>query len=188
MTAEEHVATAENHLRYAEGHLQPTEEHMADAEVHLKLVKAHLAALVAMEPPETGSCETETLPPVEPASGEAGTDRREAMPEESRDPTPRSRAGLAERGSGSDGKMLYPGEGEHWTCPVSECQDSAAHPLDECERFKGLSIPQRKKAIKEWNRCECCLTDCRDRKTGSRCYRRIGFRRHHLHLRPTRCS
>jgi hypothetical protein len=34
--------------------------------------------------------------------------------------------------------------------------------------------------IKEWDRCECCLTDCRDRKTGSRCYRRIGFRRHHL--------
>ncbi len=34
--------------------------------------------------------------------------------------------------------------------------------------------------IKEWDRCKCCLTDCRDRKTGSRCYRRIGFRRHHL--------
>ncbi|MFN9906387.1 MAG: hypothetical protein ACK56F_09730, partial [bacterium] len=63
MTAEEHVATAETHLRYAEGHLQPTEEHMADAEVHLKLVKAHLAVLVAIEPPEAGPCETETLPP-----------------------------------------------------------------------------------------------------------------------------
>ncbi|MFN9906256.1 MAG: hypothetical protein ACK56F_09055, partial [bacterium] len=62
MTAEEHVATAETHLRYAEGHLQPTEEHMADAEVHMKLVKAHLAVLVALEPPETGPCETETLP------------------------------------------------------------------------------------------------------------------------------
>ncbi len=58
MTAEEHVATAETHLRYAEEHLQPTEEHMADAEVHLKLVKAHLAALVAMEPLETGPFET----------------------------------------------------------------------------------------------------------------------------------
>ncbi len=86
MTAEEHVATAETHLRYAEGHLQPTEEHMADAEVHLKLVKAHLAALVAMEPPETGSCETAALPPVEPTSNEADTDRKEAAPEESRDP------------------------------------------------------------------------------------------------------
>jgi hypothetical protein len=34
--------------------------------------------------------------------------------------------------------------------------------------------------IKEWDRCECCLTDCRDRKTGSKCYRRVGFRRHRL--------
>jgi hypothetical protein len=144
------------------------------------LVKAHLAALVAMEPPETGPCETAALPPVEPTSNEAGADREEAAPEESRDPAPRSRAGLAERGSGSDGKMLRPGAGEHWTCPVRECQDSATHPLDECEKFKSLSVPQRKKAIKEWNRCECCLTDCKDRKTGSRCYRRIGFRRHHL--------
>jgi hypothetical protein len=111
MTAEEHVATAETHLRYAEGHLQPTEEHMADAEVHLKLVKAHLAALMAMEPPETGPCETETLSPVEPVSGEAGTDRRNAAPEGSGDPTPRSRAGPAERGSGSDDEMLRPGAG-----------------------------------------------------------------------------
>ncbi len=108
MTAEEHVATAETHLRYAEGHLQPTEEHMADAEVHLKLVKAHLAAQVAIEPPETGYYETETLPPVEPASGEAGTDRGEAAPEGSRDPTPRSRAGPAKRGSGPDDEMLRP--------------------------------------------------------------------------------
>ncbi len=66
------------------------------------------------------------------------------------------------------------------TCPVDECQDSAAHPLDECEEFRGLSVTQRRKAIKEWDRCECCLTDCRDRKMGTRCYRRIGFRRHHL--------
>ncbi len=65
-------------------------------------------------------------------------------------------------------------------CPVSECQDSAAHPLDECGEFKDLSVSQKRKVIKEWDRCECRLTDCRDRKTGSRCYRRIGFRRHHL--------
>ncbi len=65
-------------------------------------------------------------------------------------------------------------------CPVSKCRDSAAHPLDECGEFRDLSISQRRKAIKEWGRCECCLTDCRDRKTGSRCYHRIGFRRHHL--------
>jgi hypothetical protein len=174
MTAEEHVATAETHLRYAEGHLQPTEEHMADAEVHLKLVKAHLAALVAMEPPETGPCGAAALPPVEPTSNGAGTDREEAAPEGNRDPTPGSRAGPTERGSRSDARMLRPEAGEHWTCPVSECQDSAVHPLDECEEFKSLSVPQREKAVKEWGRCECCLTDCRDRKTGSRCYRQMG--------------
>jgi hypothetical protein len=180
MTAEEHVATAETHLRYAEGHLQPTEEHMADAEVHLKLVKAHLAALAAMEPLETGPCGTAALPPVKPTSNRAGMDREEAAYEGNRDPTPGFRAGPAERGSRSDTRVLRPEAGEHWTCPVSECQDSAVHPLDECEEFKSLSVPQREKAVREWGRCECCLTDCRDRKTGSRCYRRIGFRRHHL--------
>jgi hypothetical protein len=76
--------------------------------------------------------------------------------------------------------VLRLGAGEHWACPISKCQDSAAHPLDECEEFKSLSVPQREKAIKEWNRCECCLLDCRDKKTGSRCYIRVGFRRHHL--------
>jgi hypothetical protein len=65
-------------------------------------------------------------------------------------------------------------------CPFSKCQDSAAHPLDECGEFKSLSVPQRREAIKEWNRCECCLMDCRDGRTGSRCYRQSGFRRHHL--------
>jgi hypothetical protein len=149
MTPEEHVATAETHLRYAEGHLQPTEEHMADSEVHLKLVKAHLAALAAMEPQETGPCETAALPPVESTSSEAGADREGATPEGNRDPTPRSRAEPAERGSGSGGKMLRPGAGEQWTCPISECQDSATHPLDECEKFKSLSVLQREKAIKE---------------------------------------
>jgi hypothetical protein len=180
MAAEEHVATAETHLQYAEGHLQPTEEHMADAEVHLKLVKAHLAALAAMEPLETGPCETTALPPIEPTSYRAGTDQEEAAPEGNRDPTPGFRARPEERGSRSDARMLSPEAGEHWTCPVSECQGSAVHPLDGCEEFKSLSVTQREKAVKEWGRCECCLTDCRDRKTGSRCYRRIGFRRHHL--------
>jgi hypothetical protein len=180
MTAEEHVATAETHLRYAEGHLQPTEEHVAVAEVHLKLVKAHLAALVAMEPLEMEPLGAATLPPPEPTSNEAGTSRDEAALGGNRSPIARPGAGPAERGSGPDGKMLRLGAGEHWACPISKCQDSAAHPLDECAEFKSLSVPQRKKAIKEWNRCECCLMDCRDRKTGSRCYRRVGFCRHHL--------
>jgi hypothetical protein len=135
MTAEEHVATAESHLRYAEGHLQPSEEHLADAEVLLKLVKAHLAALVAMEPAGADPPETTALPPPEPASGEASAGRAEMAPEE-RDRSPaarpraRPRARSVQRGSESGSKTLRPGAGEDWTCPVSKCQDSAAHPLD----------------------------------------------------------
>jgi hypothetical protein len=112
MTAEEHVATAETHLRYTEGHLQPTEEHMADAEVHLKLVKAHLAAIVAMEPLETGPFETATPPPFEPTSNEAGTNREEATLGGNGSPIARSGAEPAERGSGPDGKTLRLGAGE----------------------------------------------------------------------------
>jgi hypothetical protein len=181
MTAEEHVATAETHLRYAEGHLLPSEEHLADAEVHLKLVKAHLAALVAMEPAGADPPETATLPLPEPASGEASAGRTEATLEDrDRSPDARLWARSVQRGSESGSGTLHPGAGEYWACPVSKCQDSAAHPLDECGEFRDLSVTQRRKAIREWNRCECCLTDCRDRKTGSRCYCRIGFRRHHL--------
>jgi hypothetical protein len=181
MTTEEHVATAETHLRYAEGHLQPSEEHLADVEVHLKLVKAHLAALVVMEQAGAGPHETATLPLSEPASGEASAGRIEATLEgRDRSPAARSRARSVQRGSKPDSETLRPGAGEDWACPVSKCQDSAAHPLDECGEFRELSVTQRGKAIKEWDHCECCLTDCRDRKTGSRCYRRIGFRRHHL--------
>jgi hypothetical protein len=181
MTAEEHVATAETHLRYEEGHLQPSEEHLADAEVHLKLVKAHLAALEVAKPAEASSLEAAILPPPEPADGEAGAKRVEMAPEESdRSPATRPRARSAQRGRKSAEGTPSPGAGEDWACPVSRCQDSAAHPLDECEEFRGLSVTQRRKAVKEWDRCECCLTDCRDRKTGTRCYRRIGFRRHHL--------
>jgi hypothetical protein len=181
MTAEEHVATAETHLRYAEGHLQPSEEHLADSEVHLKLVKAHLAALVVMEPAGADPPETATLQLPEPASGEASTGRTEAALEE-RDRSLAARPGArsVQRGSKPDSETLRPGAGEDWACPLSKCQDSAAHPLDECGEFRELSVTQRRKAVKEWDRCECCLTDCRDRKTGSRCYRRIGFRRHHL--------
>ncbi len=146
----------------------------------MKLVKAHLAALVAMEPLKMEPLGAATLPPPEPTSDEAGTDRDGAALGGNRSPIERPGAGPAEQGSGPDGKTLCLGAGEHWACPMSECQDSAAHPLDECGEFKSLSVPQRRKAIKEWNRCECCLMDCRDRKTGSRCYRRVKFRRHHL--------
>ncbi len=181
MTAEEHVATAGTHLRYAEGHLQPSEEHLADAEVHLKLVKAHLAALVAVELAEADPPEAATPPLPEPASGEANTRRTEmTLGERDRSPTARPRVRSVQRGSESGSKTPHPGAAEDWACPVSKCQDSAAHPLDECGEFRDLSVTQRRKAIKEWDRCECRLTDCRDRKTGSRCYRRIGFWRHHL--------
>ncbi len=181
MSVEEHVATAETHLRYAEGHLQPSEEHLADAEVHLKLVKAHLAALVAMEPVEMESPKAAAPPPPESAGDEASADQDEAAPE-GRDRSPIVRSGVrpGERGSESDGKAPRPGAGECWVCPVSKCRDSTTHPLDECGGFRDLSVSQRRKVLKDWGRCECCLTDCRDRKTGSRCYRRVGFRRHHL--------
>ncbi len=134
-----------------------------------------------MEPAEAGPPEAATLPLPEPASGEASTDRAEMTPEErDRSPAARPRARSAQWGSRSGNKTPHPGGGEDWTCPVGKCQDSAAHPLDECGEFRGLSVTQRRKAIREWDRCECCLTDCRDRKTGIRCYRLIGFRRHHL--------
>ncbi len=100
--------------------------------------------------------------------------------ERDRSPAARPRAKSAQRGRKTAEGAPHPGAGEDWTCPGGKCQDSAAHPLDECEEFKGLSVTQRRKGIKEWDRCECCLTDYRDRKIGARCYRRIGFRRHHL--------
>ncbi len=177
MTDEEHVATAETHLRYAEGHLQPAEEHMADAEVHLKLVKAHLAALAAVESPEVELSEVENLPSIGLAGGEADAAQRIAKPGEDRSPTPRPGA---ERGNGSGGGSPRPEAGERPACPMRECQGSEAHPLEECEKFRSLPVAQRGRRVKNWSRCECCLTDCRDRRTGIRCYRRTGFRRHHL--------
>jgi hypothetical protein len=100
--------------------------------------------------------------------------------ERDRSPAARPRVRSEQRGRRSSDETPHPGAGEDWTCPVGKCQDSAAHPLDECEEFRGLSVTQRRKVIKEWDHCESCLTDCRDRKTGIRCYRRIGFWRHHL--------
>jgi hypothetical protein len=74
------------------------------------------------------------------------TDQDRATPEErDRSPIARPRAGPAQRGSGSDGKAFYPEARERWVCPVSKCQDSAAHPLDECGEFKDLSVSQRRK-------------------------------------------
>jgi hypothetical protein len=184
MTTEEHVVTADTHLRYAEGHLQPSEEHFTNAEVHLELVKAHLAALDVAEPAETGPLGAAAPPLPEPSGGETVAERAEVAPvERERSPAIRPRAGPVQRGrkaAGRDEGTPPPGAGEEWTYPVSECQYSAAHPLDECEGFKGLSVTKRREALKEWDRCECCLTDCRDRETGAMCYRRIGFRRHHL--------
>jgi hypothetical protein len=185
MTPEEHVVTAETHLRYAEGHLQPSEEHLADAEVHLKLVKAHLAALDVVELVEASPLETATPPSPEPSGGKTKAGWAKAAPvERERSPAVRPRAGSVQRGRRparkAEGTPPPPAAGEEWACPVNECQDLAAHPLDECEEFRGLLVTQRRKALKEWDRCECCLMDCRDRETGARCYRRIRFRQHHL--------
>ncbi len=142
MTTEEHVVTAETHLRYAEGHLQLSEVHLADAEVRLKLVKAHLAALDVAEPAEAGPLETATPPSPEPSGIKAEVGRAKAAPvEKERSPAVRPRAGPAQQGRKPAEKAEGtppPGVGEEWACPVNECQDSAAHPLDECEKFKGL--------------------------------------------------
>ena len=196
MTAEEHVVTAETHLRYAEGHLQPSEEHLADAEVHLKLVKANLAILEAVEPAEAGSLETASPPTLEPPAGETSAGcaaPREVLEERAKvaategkgSPSGKPKVGLAQRGKeplgGAEGAPP-PGAGEEWACPISECWELTTHPLDNCKGFQGLSITKRRKMLREWGRCECCLTNCRDRETGARCYRRIGFRRHLLRL------
>ena len=129
-----------------------------------------------MEPAEADPPEAATPPLPEPASGEASAGRTEVAPEE-RDwsPAARPRARSAQGGRKSGKGASHPEAAEDWTCPVGKCQDSAAHPLDEWEEFRDLSVTQRRKAIKEWDRCECCLTDCRDRKTGTRCYRRSGL-------------
>jgi hypothetical protein len=123
---------------------------------------------MAMGPAGADPPEAAILPLPEPAGGEASAGRAEMTPEErDRSPAARPRVRSVQRGSESGSKTLRPRAGEDWTCPVSKCQDSA-HPLDECGEFRDLSVTQRRKAIKEWDRCECCLTDCRDRKTGTR--------------------
>jgi hypothetical protein len=194
MIAEEHVVTAETHLRYAKGHLQPSEEHLADAEVHLKLVKAHLAVLETVEQAEADSLEMAAPPsPESPAAETCAVSsaprkvlmRRAKMAsaEGKGCPSGEPEVELTRKGKASlkGGRRRPPlKQGRKGTCPVNECRESATHPLDNCKGFQGLSITKRRKMLREWSRCECCLRDCRDRETGARCYRRIGFRRHHL--------
>jgi hypothetical protein len=82
-------------------------------------------SLVAMEPLETGPFETAALPPFEPGSNEAGTDREEAALEESRDPTARPRAGP--RSGGVDPTAR---------CPARE-RGSIGVPLQQMPGFGG---------------------------------------------------
>jgi hypothetical protein len=199
MTTEEHVATAETHLQYAEGHLQPSEEHLADAEVHLKLVKAHLVVLEPAEQvevnltkmtspsvPKVPTKETRVVPtaawkvPKRRAKAASATRKGESTDEAEMVLVSRGRA------SSSGAKMASPPkEKEKWVCPSDECQESAVHPLDGCKGFRDLSLTKRQKMLGSlW---ECCLTDCKDKEIGARCYRQTGFRRHRL-LRLGRCS
>jgi hypothetical protein len=94
--------------------------------------------------------ETAAPPSPEPSSGETDAGQAKvALAEKERSPANRPRAGPAQRGRKPAEKaegVPPPGAGEEWACPVSECQDSAAHPLDECEGFKGLSVTKRRKA------------------------------------------
>ncbi len=176
------------------GHLQPSEEHLADAEVHLKLVKAHLAVLEPVEQAEADSLEivsppTPGLPVGETCSVPAAPRKMPARQAKTASAAGKGSSsgepevGLAQKGraplEGAE-EASPPKAGEKWACPVNDCRESATHPLDNCKGFEDLSITKRRKMLREWSRCECCLTDCRDRETGARCYRRIGFRRHHL--------
>jgi hypothetical protein len=52
-----------------------------------------------------------------------------------RSPAARPRVRSVQRGSES-------GAGEDGECPVSKCQDSAAHPLDECGEFRICRSPR----------------------------------------------
>jgi hypothetical protein len=70
----------------------------------------------------------------------------------------------------SDGTKMAPPPREDgkWVCPIGGCREPATHLLDECNIFKDLTLTKRQKALKERGLCECCLTDCRDRETGTR--------------------
>ncbi len=65
-------------------------------------------------------------------------------------------------------------------CPIGECREAATHPLDDCKGFGDLSVTKRRKVLKEWGLCECCLTNCKDEETGTWCGQRVGFQRHWL--------
>ncbi len=42
-----------------------------------------------------------------------------------------------------------PSEYGKWACPINECREAAAHPLDECKECGGLSVTKRRRALKE---------------------------------------
>ncbi len=93
------------------------------------------------------------------APQEAATERAEVTSaEEERNLSGKPKVGPVQQGRellGGAGGAPPPGAGEEWACPVSECRESATHPLDNCKGFQGLSITKRRKMLKEWDRCEC---------------------------------
>ncbi len=54
--------------------------------------------------------------------------------------------------------------------PHRECREVATHPLDEYKEFGGLTVTKRRRALKDQGLCECCLTSCRDKEIGTKCY------------------
>jgi hypothetical protein len=78
-------------------------------------------------------------------------------------------------------KMAPPAkEDGKWVCPIDGCREAAIHPQDDCSEFGGLTVTKRQKVLKERDLCECCLTDCKDEETGTRCYQQTGFRQHRV--------
>ncbi len=162
--------------------------------MHLKLVKAHLALL---EPAE--QVEVNLIEMVSPPVPEVPTEETRAVPMAARKvPNRKAKAAPAARegdsteeaevvfmsigrASSNEAEMASPSrEREQWACPINECRETAAHPLDSCKGFGDLSVTKRRKVLRERKLCEYCLTDCKDKKTGARCYQQTGFRRHRL--------
>ncbi len=137
------MATAETHLRYAEG--------------HLKLVKAHLAVLEPAEQIEVNLVKTMSSPTprVLTKEDEAAPTAARKVPKRRAKAVSVARKGdstkepevvfmLRGRASSSGAEMASQSRGkEKWECPISECQEPAAHALDSCKGFGDLLVTKR---------------------------------------------
>jgi hypothetical protein len=170
------------------------EEHLVDPDVHLNLVRAHLAVLepagqaeadlIKTVPPPTPGVPTKEAEVAAPMARKVPTKRAKAASVSRKgDPTEEAELVVVSRRRASSNRTKRaspPEENKELVCPIDECRESAAHPLNGCKGFGGLLVTKRRKVLKERGFCGCCLTDCRDKETGARCYQQTGFRRHRL--------